>query len=240
MKKHMNRRLAAAACLAALIVQPSQATVPVIDVAALAQLFQEIVYWRQQLLAMSDQIAALRSQLSIATGRRGLEGLMPQTIAERNYLPSSVAALAGIASGGAGESVELENDFRSALVQTSMLTPAQLAQLSAVERAGIADTRTTIAERTALLESAIVHSSERFAALQSLITAIGVATDPKAVGELQARIAAEQAMVANEHVKLSALNAWAESEAIRAQWRQREAAIAAHGSFAGRFAPAAP
>jgi type IV secretion system protein VirB5 len=91
-----------------------------------------------------------------------------------------------------------------------------------------------------MLEGAIIHSSQRFAALQSLIDAISVATDPKAVGELQARIAAEQAMVANEQIKLAALNAWAESQAMRAQWRRQEQAIAAHGTFATRFTPVAP
>jgi type IV secretion system protein VirB5 len=237
--RNMHRRLAAL-CLAALAVAPSHATVPVIDVAALAQLFQEILYWRQQLQGMTDQIAALRNQLAIVTGRRGLEGLMPQTVAERNYLPTSVGALAAVAAGGAGIPPELGNDFRSALMQTSMLTPAQLAAFSAAERAGIADARAAIAQRTALLEDAIIHSSQRFAALQSLIDAIAVATDPKAVGELQARIAAEQAMVANEQIKLAALNAWAESQAMRVQWRRQEASIAAHGSFAARFAPVAP
>jgi type IV secretion system protein VirB5 len=230
----------AAVLLAALVVEPSHATVPVIDMAALAQLFQEILYWRQQLQGMADQISTLRNQLAIATGNRGLEGLMPQSTAERNYLPSSVGALSAVATGGAGVSPELGNDFRSALEQTSMLTPARLSEFSAVERAGITDARAAIAERSALLEGAIIHSSQRFAALQSLIDAISVATDPKAVGELQARIAAEQAMVANEQIKLAALNAWAESQAMRAQWRRQELAIAAHGSFATRFAPAAP
>jgi type IV secretion system protein VirB5 len=237
--RHMCRRLAAV-CLALLVVEPSHATVPVIDVAALAQLFQEILYWRQQLQGMADQISALRNQLAIATGNRGLQGLMPQTVAERNYLPSSIGALAAVANGGAGISPELGADFRGALVQTSMLTPAQLAEFSAVEQAGVADTRAAIAERTALLESGILRSGQRFAALQSLIDAISIATDPKSVGELQARIAAEQAMVANEQVKLAALNAWAESQAMRAQWRRQEAAIAAHGTFAARFAPVAP
>ena len=208
--------------------------------AALAQLFQEILYWRQQLQGMADQISALRNQLAIATGRRGLEGLMPQSTAERNYLPSNTGALAAVVTGGAGISPERGREFRGALAPTSMLTPAQLAEFSPVEQAGIADARTAIAERAALLEGAIIHSSQRFAALQSLIDAIGVATDPKAVGELQARIAAEQAMVANEQIKLAALNAWAESQAMRAQWRRQEAAIAAHGSFATRFAPVAP
>jgi type IV secretion system protein VirB5 len=237
--RNTYRRLAAL-FLAALVVEPSHATVPVIDMAALAQLFQEILYWRQQLQGMADQISALRNQLAIATGNRGLQALMPQSTAERNYLPSSIAALAALAAGGAGASPELSGDFRSALVQTSMLSPAQLKEFSVVERAGIADARAAIAERTALLEGAIIRSSQRFADLQSLIDAISVATDPKAVGELQARIAAEQAMVANEQIKLAALNAWAESQATRAQWRRQEAAIAAHGSFATRFAPVPP
>ena len=73
-----------------------------------------------------------------------------------------------------------------------------------------------------------------------LIDAIPAANDPKAIAELQARIAAEQVMLANDQSKLNALDAWADAQVANAQLRRREAVVAAHGHFADRFQPRTP
>ena len=80
-------------------------------------------------------------------------------------------------------------------------------------------------------EQALSNSSARFASLQSLINAIPRATDEKAVLDLQARIQAEQGMLANEHTKVDLLLQAAEAEDLARQQRDRERAIAEIGTL---------
>ena len=79
---------------------------------------------------------------------------------------------------------------------------------------------------------ALQVSSERFASLQQLIDAIPTATDPKAILDLQARIAAEQAMLQNEQTKLDGAlsdgrGGRAGARAARARARDRAHRLAA-------------
>jgi type IV secretion system protein VirB5 len=91
-----------------------------------------------------------------------------------------------------------------------------------------------------MAQQAFSNAGQRFAALQGLVTAIGNAPDAKAIADLEARIAAEQAMLDNEQAKLATLQQAAQAE----QWAQaaqlREAAIAGHGEFASRLHPEMP
>ena len=73
-------------------------------------------------------------------------------------------------------------------------------------------------------------ASLRFAQLDALRQAIASANDPQALGELNARIAVEQAMVANETNKLAALRAAQQAETAALEHRAREAALAGIGS----------
>jgi type IV secretion system protein VirB5 len=70
-----------------------------------------------------------------------------------------------------------------------------------------------------------------------LIDAIGGATDQKAILELHARIAAEGAMLQNEHTKLADLYQGVQAQAWANAQRARELAIAGHGQFDTRFQP---
>ena len=83
--------------------------------------------------------------------------------------------------------------------QTARWMPAQLEQLDAARR--------SVALQQVMSRQALEVSSQRFAALQTLINAIPAATDAKATLDLQARIAAEEAMLQNEHTKLMVLHA---------------------------------
>jgi len=73
-----------------------------------------------------------------------------------------------------------------------------------------------------------------------LIDRIGTAGDAKAIADLQGRIAAEQAMLANESVKLQTLAYSAEATRVSAEVARREAVIRGHGNFSTRFQPALP
>ena len=67
--------------------------------------------------------------------------------------------------------------------------------------------------------------------MQSLINAIPTATDQKGILELQARIGAEQGMLANEHTKLQVLYQAAQADEAASDQRTREQAIASVGSL---------
>ena len=82
-------------------------------------------------------------------------------------------------------------------------------------------------------QSAYQNTSQRFGALQGLMTAIGAAGDTKAILDLQGRIAAEQAMLTNEQSKLQQLFQVAQADQWAQQQRIRERAAADVGSVNG-------
>ena len=82
-----------------------------------------------------------------------------------------------------------------------------------------------------MARAALQNSSDRFASLQQLITAIGTAADQKGSLDLTARIAAEEGMLQNEQTKLQSLYQVAQSQEWARAQRAREQAIADQGSL---------
>jgi type IV secretion system protein VirB5 len=83
----------------------------------------------------------------------------------------------------------------------------------------------------ATTEQALGTISGRFATIQQLIGAIGGARDQKAILDLQARIAAEQGMLANDQSKLQTVYQVAQAQQWALQQRSREQAIGDVGSL---------
>ena len=117
------------------------------------------------------------------------------------------------------------------MTANAVLTPAQVASLSPTQQAQLAAARASPAMLQAMARAALANSSDRFASLQQLISAIGGAADPKASLDLTARITAEQGMLQNEHTKLQLLFQVAESEERARAQRLREQAMADQGSL---------
>ncbi len=206
----------------------------VVDVGAIAQLMQEVRTMTQQLITAQAQLQQARSTLQSMSGGRGMQMLLSGT--NRNYLPTSSAQLSS-AMQGVGSYPGLSLDVRNAVTANSVLTPAQLATLSPADQQEIVAARQAVALRQALAQEALSNSSSRFAALQSLISAIGSAPDQKAILDLQARITAELGMLQNEQTKLQVLAQAGDAiDAANAQ-RSREMAIAEQGRFETRFQP---
>ena len=80
-------------------------------------------------------------------------------------------------------------------------------------------------------QQALQSSSQRFASLQQLINAIPSATDQKGALDLQARIAAEQAMLQNEQTKVQTLNQALQADERARQQRAQELSISNLGSL---------
>lgn len=238
----MKRLMQAAAMVGVLGFAPvvAQAQMAVVDVRAIFELRQQINYWRQQITSMQQELAQLQATHSALTGIRGLQNLLPLSLDARNYLPADWSAIRGVLAGQGGRHAALAGDLAGILQTVSLLTEADLSRRSPRERAAIEEGRSQAAWLAATSRSAYAQASARFGSLQQLIVAVGQVTDAKAAADLQARIAAEQAMLANEQAKLELLAQMSRAEeALQAQ-RQREAVIAAHGQFAARFQPVTP
>jgi type IV secretion system protein VirB5 len=160
----------------------------------------------------------------------------------RNYLPSSWSQLASAMQGGAAGFPGLTADVRTAILANAILTPQQLAILSAADQKQILAGRQSSALQQALSQEALSNASGRFASIQSLIDAIPAAVDQKGILDLQARINAELGMLQNEQTKLQILHQTMQALESVDRQQQREQIIAGHGNFASRFqpTPAAP
>lgn len=207
----------------------------VIDVGAIAQLIQEVQTLRQQLLTAQSQLNQAKTALESMTGNRGMQLLLSGTV--RNYLPTSATQLIA-ASQGSGGYPGLASGVQGAMSSNAVMSPAQLAALPAAAQQQVVADREAIALRQAVAASALSNSSARFAAIQSLITAIPSARDQKGILDLQARINAELGMLQNEQTKLQVLAQAMEAMAAVNAQREREQVIAGQGQFNTRFQPA--
>lgn len=214
--------------------------IPVIDIAAVRQLVQDATSWQHQLQAMQSQLSQLQQTRTALTGGRGMEQLLRQTVADRNYLPADWVSLDSLAHGVTAGYPDIAARIRSLAKSHSRLTEADLARLSADTRAMLVSARELASTNEALTQVAYEHSSTRFASLGKLIDQIGATGDVKAIADLQGRIAAEQAMLENEAVKLQSLAYSADANRASAEVSRREAVIRGHGNFATRFQPTPP
>ena len=206
------RRLVAAFALTA-AVGSANAGVPVIDVANLAQAVQQVVAWAQQNQQMIDSIQEARNQVSqlqttynSLTGNRGLGTILNGAVdqAARRYLPSEAGDVAQLATGtvaGYGSLQSTIAGFKSSVSSMSNTTFGTGTNASNTLIAKI----NSLATQKALGEAAYTSATKRTTDLENMIATIGVADDPKAVAEMQARIGAQQALVANENTKVQSM-----------------------------------
>jgi type IV secretion system protein VirB5 len=207
----------------------------VVDVGAINQLIQEVRTMSQQLMTAEAQLQQAKNTLQSMSGGRGMQTLLSGT--NRNYLPTSSGQLTSAMQGG-GSYPGLTLDIRNAVNANAVLTPTQLAALSPADQQQITAARQAAALRQALAQEALANSSSRFAALQSLISAIGTATDQKGILDLQARITAELGMLQNEQTKLQVLSQAGDALTAANAQRDLELSIAEQGRFETRFQPA--
>lgn len=201
----------------------------VIDVASIVQLVQEVEQLQQQVQTARSQLSQAQSEYAAITGGRGMEQLLSGTV--RNYLPMDWTQIAEVLGGRSGSYPALTSSLQSLIASNAILTSAQVSALSAPQQAQLLAARQSPALLQALSRTALSSSSERFAALQQLISALGRATDQKGALDLTARIAAEQAMLENEQIKLQGLYQVAQSEEWVRRQRLSEQAIADQGSL---------
>lgn len=231
--KRMAIALVAVLAVGASVPQrPAQAAgIPVIDVAAIAQLLKQITYWQQQIQGMVSQLNQLRASYQAITGGRGMEALMPLSNMARNYLPPDYAELMGVINNASGTYAGLSSQVQSIMAANAVLTNGQLGALSPQQQRIVNQGRQSAAMLQLLTQEAQRNTSQRFAALQQLITAIGRSGDDKAIQDLQGRIAAEQNMLTVEQTKMQALYQMAQAQELQRQQMVSEGAVSSHGSL---------
>ena len=216
----------------------ANAQVSVVDFAALARLATQVQTLEAQLATARSQLSQAQSALNTMTGSRGMQLLLGATV--RNYLPADWSGFASALANTNGAYGALGASLQAALRANAILSPAALAALGPLHSAQLTVGRQNAALLQVSAQQALSRTSSQFTALQQLISAIGGATDQKAILELATRIAAEQGMAANEQTKMQVLHAALDGAAWTDQQRTRELAILGHGQFATRFQPTLP
>jgi type IV secretion system protein VirB5 len=150
---------------------------------------------------------------------------------DRNYLPANWAQLEAAMQRADGTYRVLGVRLQALLSDNALLSDERVAALSPMEREQLEAARRSAALSQATSRQALETTSGRFQALQQLVDAIPGAQDQKAILDLQARIAAEQAMLANEQTKLNVLHQVAQAEELARKQRLREQALADIGSL---------
>jgi len=201
----------------------------VVDVGAIVQLLQQVQLMEKQLQTAENDLTQAQQAYQSMTGPRGMQNLLSGS--NRNYLPSDWQALQKLLSGSPGGYGTLAGQLQSTVQANSVLTLAQLSQLSSQERSQLQSARNSAAVLQVSSQQALDTTSQRFATLQQLINAIPTATDQKGILELQARIAAEQAMLQNENTKLMVLYHAAQAQELNRAQQARELSIANQGSL---------
>ena len=230
----------AAAAGLAMSSTPAWAVYPVIDAAAIKQLVVQINYWKQQITAMRDELNQLQQTHAALTGGRGMELLMPLTDPQRNYLPKDWAEVAAVLNGQSAAYAGLAGKVTATMQTHEVLTAADLAGLTPEARDSVLAARRSAAGLAVMTQQAYAEAGARFADLATLVASIGAAGDAKAIADLQGRIAAEEAMLANEQAKLAVLYQAAEADRWLREQQLKELAIAGHGDFATRLRPVTP
>ena len=212
----------------------AEAGVPVIDAANLAQAIHQVISWGQQLEGMVQQYEQLVSTYNSLTGARGMQNLMPVSIGERNYLPTTYAELQGVMNGTSGSYPALSAQVRSNVQSSAVLSPTQLGSLPPSAQDYLTQSRQSNATLAALASQTQVQASQNFSKLQGLISALGGTQDTKASADLSGRIQSEQVMTQTTQVKTDALYHAMQAQTLQNQQTARELAVQALGTMASR------
>lgn len=213
---HKCLSLAAAILIGMTGGSPRAQGIPVIDAANLVQTVQQVI---NDITAINNQvlqITQLQSQLNGMTGSRNL-GSVFNDPGLRNYVPAKAYNLINTVNStgysGLGASAKSLRD--------------QAMVYNCLDRAGADRTtcQATLAQpylHKGLLQDAMTAAAGRLSQIQSLMGQINATNDQKSVQELQARIGAENALLAHEMSQLQMLQGLADSEERITRSRERE------------------
>jgi len=153
----------------------SAAGIPVFDEAAILKYGEQIVQMKEQIDNQISQITELKNQVKALTGGREMGNLLKDTV--KDQIPD-----------------EWNDIYKMVNIDTSNLTDpkkydpvANLKMLASIQK---------------MTETAFADTKKRQGNINALQAALNNTTDIKAATDLQGRIAAEQATIANNQTKL--------------------------------------
>ncbi|KFA30049.1 P-type DNA transfer protein VirB5 [Xanthomonas vasicola] len=188
------------------------------DVPAITNQIETMAKWKAQYDQMVSQINQMKQQYDSVTGSRGLGQIMNNP-ALRDYLPSDWQKVYdSVRTGGYnGLSGSAAAIYDANKVFDACGRMAAGAQRTACEAAAVKP-----AQDKAFAGEAYAAAKSRLDQINSLMGQINQTQDPKAIAELQGRIASEQAMIANEQTKLQLFQMMAQADEKLHEQRQRE------------------
>lgn len=208
------QKLALAICVTA--APAAHAGIPVIDAANLAQAITQVIAWGQQAEQMIAQLENQATDIANTTGQRGMANIHNNTQLQQ-VVPTNVAQLyQGINEGGdagltaAAQAIRAQHQVYNCETLTGSVKSVCLASMN------------TNAQTQANLNDALNKASQRTAQIQQLQNAIASTNDPKSIAELQARIQAEQAQVANDQNRIALMNAMSQAQTAEVARRAAE------------------
>lgn len=214
-----------ASCILAVGIAASSAAfaqIPVTDGASIAKSVENqietMAKWKMQYDQMVSQIDQMKQQYAAVTGARGMGELFnnPQL---RDYLPQDWQGVYdSVKSGGyAGLSGRAESIYDNNKVYDACAGFVSNEQRTNCEAQAVKG-----AQDKAFALDAYDAAKNRLSQIDQLMQQINQTQDPKAIAELQGRIAAEQAMIQNEQTKLQMYQMVAAAEDRLQQQRQKE------------------
>jgi type IV secretion system protein VirB5 len=203
----------------------ARAGVPVIDGANLVQSVQQVIQQIQQVEQQIAQLQQLQQQFASMNGIRGLANMANNPLLQ-NYIPRDAAqVLRGISTGGYQG---LSGAARAAREAGGMLYNCENVS-DTRDRAQCEASLSAPYQQRQFVEDALGNAGQRMQQISQLLGAAAGAADPKAISEIQARIAGEQAMLTHELTQIQLVAQWAQAQqdverARAAEWAAAQAA----------------
>ncbi|WP_088283019.1 type IV secretion system protein [Ideonella sp. A 288] len=202
--------------------------IPVIDTANLIQTIQQVIHDVTKIKNQVQQITQLKTHLDSINGVRNLGNVFNNPLL-RNYVPpEAYAFLNAVDAAGYGGLNGTAKALRDAGMVYNCLDLAGRARTAC--QAVLAQPY----QQKGLLQDAMKSAAGRLAQIQALMGQIDATVDQKAVQEIQARIGAENALLAHEISQVQMLQGMADSEERIARSRERERQyemLARHGKL---------
>lgn len=232
----MRKRLLIPLLLAvATVAAPASAQMVVTDTGAYTRMLSQLNQARAQLAElqtqvrqgaeMVDQGKRLYAGMTGLTNVNSLGGVLNNP-ALRQYLPAEVQDTGKLLNGTLTDLGSIGSRATSIRDANRLFTPATdgLSTAQRYYQDALVKSGDRAARDVALGESAYKAAGQRQAGLDQLRLALNSASTPKEVMDLQARIAAEQAMINNDQMQLQGLAMMQDAEKRMAEQRDREAA----------------
>lgn len=188
------------------------------DIPGTANHIETIAKWKLQYDQMVSQIDQLKTTYDSMTGSRGM-GQIFNNEDLKTYLPNDWQEVYDKVRDGGYEGL---TGTAKSVYESNQVFDA-CASLTIDEQRLACEARAVKpAQDKGFALDAYEKAKNRLSQIDQLMAKIDDTTDPKEIGELQARIASEQNMIANEQTKLKLYQMVAEAEDRVQQQRKRE------------------